>query len=56
MSQQMNQMGPGAGASMFAPGQDPDKQFKGEAENIAVMAQHSTLDGIEVRLLESIRT
>ncbi|CZR54118.1 probable DUF850 domain protein [Phialocephala subalpina] len=55
MAQQMGSMGPGAGAQMFGPGVDPDKQFQGEAENISVLAHHYTLEGVENRLLESVR-
>ncbi|KAL3417580.1 hypothetical protein PVAG01_10590 [Phlyctema vagabunda] len=55
MQQQMGQMGPGAGANMFGPGQDPDKQFQGEAENIAVLAHHYSLEGVEDRLLQSVK-
>lgn len=55
MAQQMGQMGPGAGAQMFGPGVDPDKQFQGEAENLSVLAHKSTLEGVEHRLLESVR-
>ena len=55
MTQQMGQLTPGAGASMFGPGSDPDKQFRGEAENLAVLAHHYTLDGVEERLLNTVR-
>jgi hypothetical protein len=51
----MGQMGPGAGASMFGPGVDPDKQFQGEAENLAVLAHKSTLEGVEERLLQTVK-
>jgi len=51
----MGQMGPGAGANMFGPGVDPDKQFQSEAENLAVLAHNYTLDGVEDRLLEYLR-
>ena len=54
-AQQMGQMGPGAGAQMFGPGVDPDKQFQGEAENLAVLAHHYTLEGVEERLLKSLK-
>ncbi|KAH8591989.1 integral membrane protein DUF106-domain-containing protein [Bisporella sp. PMI_857] len=54
-AQQMGQMGPGAGANMFGPGQDPDKQFQAEAENLAVQAHHYVLDGVEDRLLKSLK-
>jgi len=55
VSQQMGQMAPGAGANLFGPGVDPDKQFKGEAENIEVLAHHYNLEGVETRLLESVK-
>jgi hypothetical protein len=55
VNQQMGQMAPGAGANMFAPGVDPDKQFQAEAENIEVLAHHYLLDGVETRLLESLK-
>ena len=48
-------MAPGAGANMFGPGQDPDKAFKAEAENIAVVRHEYILNGVEDRLLESVR-
>lgn len=54
MQQQMGQMAPGAGANMFGPGQDPDKSFKAEAENIAVVKHEYILKGVEDRLLESV--
>ena len=55
MSQQMGQLAPGAGAQMFGPGSDPDKQFRGEAENLAVLAHRYTLEGVEQRLLEHVK-
>jgi len=53
MSQQMQQMNPGSTANMFAPGQDPNKIYLAEAENLEVAAgQHEyVLDGIEDRVL-----
>jgi len=54
VAQQMGQMGPGQGANMFGPGQDPYKQYAGEAENIEVLAHDYLLDGIEDRLLKSL--
>lgn len=54
MSQQMGQMGPGAGAALFGPGVDPDKQFRGEAENLEVVEHKYILEGVEKRLLNSI--
>lgn len=57
MAQQMGQMGGAAGApQMFGPGVDPDKQFKGEAENIAVVDHYSVLDDVESRLLAGIKS
>ena len=55
MTQQMGQMQPGAGANMFGPGQDPQKQFDAEAENIEVLAHDYLLNGIEERLLSSLK-
>ncbi|EON97779.1 putative transmembrane protein 111 protein [Phaeoacremonium minimum UCRPA7] len=54
MAQQMGQMGPQA-PQMFGPGVDPDKQFIGEAENIAVIEHYSVLDDVEGRLLQGIK-
>ncbi|KAH7326355.1 integral membrane protein DUF106-domain-containing protein [Stachybotrys elegans] len=34
---------------------DPDKQFKAEAENLAVVEHYSVLDNVEQRLLEGIK-
>ncbi|OTB19608.1 hypothetical protein K445DRAFT_146835 [Daldinia sp. EC12] len=55
MAQQMSGMGP-QNAQMFGPGVDPDKQFKTEAENLAVVEHYSVLDGVEGRLLEGIKS
>lgn len=54
MAQQMSQMNPGAGAAMFQPGQDPDKMFLNEAENLEVVEHEYILQGVEDRLLASI--
>ncbi len=55
MAAQMAQMNPGAsGANVFQPGQDMDKLFQGEAENLEVLEHWSILDGIETRLLSTI--
>ena len=54
MAQQMSQMNPGAGAGMFQPGQDPDKMFQSEAENLEVVEHEYILNGIEDRLLGSV--
>lgn len=49
MQQQQMPVGP------MAPGQDPSKMFKAEAENLAVIEHYSVLDGIEERLLQRIK-
>ncbi|KAL9126003.1 MAG: hypothetical protein Q9175_007991 [Cornicularia normoerica] len=54
MAQQMSQMNPGAGAGIFQPGQDPDKMFQSEAENLEVVEHEYILKGVEDRLLASI--
>ena len=54
MAQQMSQMNPGAGAGMFQPGQDPDKMFQSEAENLEVVEHEYILNGVEDRLLASV--
>jgi ER membrane protein complex subunit 3 len=55
MAQQMQMGGVGPqNPQMFGPGADPDKQFKAEAENLAVIAHYSVLDDVEDRLLEGI--
>ncbi|KAF6236534.1 hypothetical protein HO173_005315 [Letharia columbiana] len=51
MAQQMSQMNPGAGAGMFQPGQDADKMFQSEAENLEVVEHEYILKGVEDRLL-----
>ncbi|KAF6220163.1 hypothetical protein HO133_003294 [Letharia lupina] len=51
MAQQMSQMNPGAGAGMFQPGQDADKMFRSEAENLEVVEHEYILKGVEDRLL-----
>jgi hypothetical protein len=35
-------------------GQDPDKDFLNEAENLEVLEHHCLLDGVEDRLLSSV--
>lgn len=55
MAQQMAGMG-AQNPQMFGPGVDPDKQFKTEAENLAVVEHYSILDGVEDRLLEGIKS
>jgi hypothetical protein len=54
MTQQMASMNPAAQAGPFQPGQDPDKMYQSEAENLAVMEHFCVLDGIEDRFLHNI--
>jgi hypothetical protein len=55
MAAQMSQMNPGAGgAALFQPGQDSNKLFLAEAENLEVIEHWSILDGVEERLLATI--
>lgn len=54
LAQQMGQMNPAAQGNMFGPGQDPDKMFQAEAENLEVTEHYSVLDGVEDRLLASV--
>ena len=54
MAQQMGQMNPGAGGAgggIFQPGQDPDKVFQSEAENLEVVEHEYILKGVEERVL-----
>lgn len=53
MAQQMAGMNPAAGMNPFQPGQDPDKMYQNEAENLAVMEHFCILDGIEERILQN---
>lgn len=52
MQQQMVPTNAAANANPFGPGQDPNKMFLGEAENIEVMEHYCILDGIEERILQ----
>lgn len=54
MSQQMSSMNPAAGVNPFQPGQDPDKLYQSEAENLEVLEHFCILDGIEDRILHNI--
>lgn len=49
--QQMSGMPAQQAAGPFQPGQDPDKMFKAEAENLEVAEWWGVLDGVEDRLL-----
>ncbi|KAK5071817.1 hypothetical protein LTR64_004403 [Lithohypha guttulata] len=56
VTQQMamsNPMGAGGGGGPMQPGQDPDKMFLAEAENLEVIEWWSVLDGVEERILAS---
>ena len=55
MAQQMSQMNPGAAGGMFQPGADPDKMFANEAENLEVVEHQYILNGVEERLLASVK-
>ena len=51
MAQQMGQMGQmNQGVNAFQPGQDPNKVFQSEAENLEVLEHWSVLDGVEGRI------
>lgn len=50
---QMAQMNMGNQANPFGPGQDPDKMFQAEAENLEVAEYWSVLDGVENRLFRA---
>ncbi|KAL8982850.1 MAG: hypothetical protein Q9177_005150, partial [Variospora cf. flavescens] len=54
MAQQLSQMNLGAGVNTFQPGQDPDKVFQSEVENLEVVEHQYILKGVEQRLLSSI--
>lgn len=53
LNQQMAMANPAAaGANPFQPGQDPDKMFQAEVENLEVLEHWSVLDGVENRVLK----
>lgn len=52
IQQQMVPSNAAANANPFGPGQDPNKMFLGEAENLEVMEHYCILDGIEERILQ----
>jgi hypothetical protein len=55
-TQQMGMPAAGTqGPSPFHPGQDPDKMFLAEAENLEVLEHYNVLQGVEERLLKSFR-
>lgn len=47
---------PAAMMNPMQPGQDPDKLFLAEAENLEVMEHFSILNGIEERVLRNFLT
>lgn len=51
MASQMASMNPAAGINPFQPGQDPDKLYQSEAENLEVIEHFCILDGVEERVL-----
>jgi hypothetical protein len=57
MAQQQMAMGGGqqAGPALGGPGVDAEKIFKGEAENIEVLDHTYILEGVEERLLRSLK-
>ncbi|KAI9769668.1 MAG: ER membrane complex subunit 3 [Geoglossum simile] len=54
MAQQMGQLSPAVTANLIQPGQDPDKVFASEAENLEVMEHQWILEGVEDRLLKTL--
>lgn len=53
MAQQMGMANPAAMMNPMQPGQDPDKLFLSEAENLEVMEHFCILDGVEERVLQN---
>jgi hypothetical protein len=53
MAQQMGMANPAAMMNPMQPGQDPDKLFLSEAENLEVMEHFCILDGVEERILRN---
>lgn len=53
MAQQMGMANPAAMMNPMQPGQDPDKLFMSEAENLEVMEHFCILDGVEERVLHN---
>ncbi|KAI1906846.1 hypothetical protein LOZ53_004199 [Ophidiomyces ophidiicola] len=54
MLHQMSPTHPSTTVNPFGPGQDPDKLFLAEAENLEVMEQYCVFEGIEERLLQKV--
>ncbi|KAJ6009971.1 hypothetical protein N7522_004987 [Penicillium canescens] len=53
MAQQMGMANPAAMVNPLQPGQDPDKLYLNEAENLEVMEHFCILDGVEERILQN---
>jgi hypothetical protein len=53
MAQQMNMANPAAMVNPLQPGQDPDKLYLNEAENLEVMEHFCILEGVEERILQN---
>lgn len=53
MAQQMGMANPAAMMNPMQPGQDPDKLFLSEAENLEVMEHFCILNGVEERVLRN---
>jgi len=53
MAQQMGMANPAAMMNPMQPGQDPDKLYLSEAENLEVMEHFCILDGVEERVLQN---
>lgn len=53
MAQQMGMANPAAMINPMQPGQDPDKLYLSEAENLEVMEHFCILDGVEERVLRN---
>ena len=47
-------MNPAASVNPFQPGQDPDKLYLSEAENLEVVEHFCILDGVEERVLHKL--
>lgn len=54
MAQQMATMNPAASVNPFQPGQDPNKLYLSEAENLEVMEHFCIMDGVEERVLHKL--
>ena len=53
MAQQMGMANPAAMANPLQPGQDPDKLYQNEAENLEVTEHFCILEGVEERVLRN---